>query len=223
MPVTIRRNVEYRATDTGALTLDLYYPPDSNSGAQLPAVVFVFGYSDLGAQAMLRCKLKEMGAYVSWAQLAAASGLAAINYTTREPATDLHALLQYIRQNAASLGIDRNRIGVWVCSGNVPMALSVLMQEGPEYLKCAVLCYGVMLDLDGSTVVADLAKTFGFVNPCLGKSVQDLPRDTPLFIVRAGQQLRTRLIDLFDDSETSREMIRQILTFMRFHPGVDRH
>ena len=27
--VTIRRDVEYRATDAGGLTMDLYYPPDS--------------------------------------------------------------------------------------------------------------------------------------------------------------------------------------------------
>jgi hypothetical protein len=244
--VTIRRDVEYRATDASVLTMDIYYPPDSKSGARIPAVVFVSGFSDLGFQKMLGCKLKEMGSYISWGQLAAASGLVAITYTNREPAADAHALLEYVRQNAASLGIDENRIGLWACSGNVPMALSVLMQEDRDYLKCAVLCYGLMLDLEGSTSVAELAKTFGFVNPCAGKSVNDLPQDIPLFIVRAGQDeiphlnetidrfLARALIcnlpitfanhpaaphsfDVLHDSETSREIIRQILAFMRFH------
>jgi hypothetical protein len=243
--VTNRRDVEYRSTDAGAQTMDLYHPPDSKSGARMPAVIFVSGYPDLGIQRFFGCKLKELGSYISWAQLAAASGLTAITYTTTEPLSDIHALLQYIRRNAASLGIDENRIGVWSCSGNVPNALSLLMQDGNDYLKCAVLCYGLMLDLEGSTNVAQAAKMFGFVNPCAGRSVDDLPRDIPLFIVRAGQdnpQLNEAIdrfmlkalscnlpvtfanhhtaphsFDVMDDGETTREVIRQILAFMRFH------
>jgi len=185
--VTVRRDEEYRVTDTGALTMDLYYPPDATRGARTPAVIFVTGFSDPGAQKMLGCTFKEMASYISWGQLAAASGLVGITYSNREPAADAHAVLQHVRLNAASLDIDENRIGVWSCSGNVPNALSILMHEDRKYLKCAVLCYGIMLDLEGSTSVAESAKGFGFVNPCVGKSVNDLPRDMPLFIVRAGQ------------------------------------
>ena len=244
--VTIRRDVEYRATDSGGLTMDIYYPPDSKSGARLPAVVFVSGFSDLGFQKMLGCKLKEMESYISWGRLTAASGLVAITYTNTDPAGDIYSLLGYLRQNAESLGIDENRIGVWACSGNVPNALSILMQDARKYLKCAVLCYGIMMDLDGSTIVAESAGKWGFVNPCAGKSVEDLPRDVPLFIVRAGQDEMPRLnetidrfvvkalscnlpltfanhpaaphaFDLVHDSEASREIIRRILSFMRFH------
>jgi acetyl esterase/lipase len=135
--VRVRRDEEYRVTDAGALTMDLYYPPDSKSGARTPAVILVTGSSDVGAQRILGCKLKEMASYISWGHLAAASGLVAITYTNREPATDVHAVLQHVRQNAASLGIDENRLGVWACSGNVPTALSVLMQHPQDYLKCA--------------------------------------------------------------------------------------
>jgi hypothetical protein len=241
--VTIRRDA---AEYGGGLTMDLYYPPDSKAGARTPAAVFVLGYSDAGFQKMLGCKQKEMGSYISWGQLAAASGLVAITYTTEEPATDIHALLQYVRQNAAGLGIDENSIGVWACSGNVPNALSVLMHESENHLKCAVLCYGHMLDLGGSDVVAEAAARWGFANPCAGKSVNDLPPDTPLFIVRAGQDQFPHLnetidrflagalsrnlpitfanhsagphaFDVLQDSETSREIIKQILAFMRFH------
>ena len=244
--VTVRRNVEYRTTDAGVLTMDIYSPPDSKSGARIPAVVVVAGYPDPGFQRVVGCKFKEMGWSISCGELAAASGLVAITYTNREPEADLQALLQYIRQNAASLGIDEKRIGVWASSGNVPLALSVLMQEVPEHLKCAVLCYGYMLDLDGFTGVADAARMYGFVNPCAGKSVDNLPKDVPLFIVRAGRDQMPHLnetidgflskalssnlpvtfvnhreaphaFDLFHDSETSREIIRQILAFLRFH------
>ena len=245
--VTIRQDVEYRATDAGALTMDLYYPADSKSGERLPAVVFVVGYSDQGAQAFLGCRFKEMESFISWAKLAAASGVIAITHSTgKEPAADLLALLEYVRGNAADLGVDERRLGLWACSGHTPNALSALIKEGSDYLKCAVFCYGFMMDLDGSIGVAEAAGTYKFVNPCAGKSVDDLPQDTPLFIVRAGREhfpLLNEAIDCFmakaltrnlpitltnhpdgphafdtmHDTETSREIIRRILAFMRFH------
>jgi acetyl esterase/lipase len=204
---------------------------------------------------MLGVKFKEMGMSISWGQLIAASGLVAIAYTNREPAGDLDALLDYVRDNAAALGIDGDRMGVWACSGNVPLALSALMQSqtpGPEgpglhverhNLRCGALLYGYMLDLDGATGVAEAAAAFRFTNPNVGKSLDDLREDLPLFIVRAGQEQFPHLndsidrffakaltlnrpitlvnhaagphsFDLLDDSETSRGIIRQVLDFL---------
>ena len=243
---TIRREVEYRTTDSGPLKMDLYYPPDAKSGARIPAVVFVTGYSDVRMWPMLGWgNFKDMAASFSWGQLAAASGVVAITYANDEPTADLFALLHYIRQHAKTLGIDENRIGLYASSGHVPLALSVLLQEDRDYLKCAVLNCGFMLDVDGSSDVAEAAKTYGFVNPGAGKSVDDLPQDLPLFIVRAAQEQFPHLNDMIDcflakalarnlpvtfvnhpgphafelmqDSETSRETIRQMLAFMRFH------
>jgi len=120
------------------------------------------------------------------------------------------------------------------------------MQAGRKYLKCAVLCYGYTLDLDEFSGVAEAAKNWGFINACAGKSVDDLPPDLPLFIARAGRDQFAGLndamdrflakalarnlpitcvnqpeaphaFDLWDDSETTLEIIRQMLAFMRFH------
>jgi acetyl esterase/lipase len=120
------------------------------------------------------------------------------------------------------------------------------MQEGYDYLKCAVFCYGYMLDLNGSTIVADAATQMRFVNPCAGKSVEDLRRYIPLFVARAGQDQMPGLnealdrfivkalacnlpvtfvnhataphaFDLLQDSADSREIIRRILAFLQFH------
>jgi hypothetical protein len=244
--VTVRRDVEYHVSDTGALTMDLYYPPAATAGTRIPAVIFVTGYPDPGVRNMFGRPTKEMASYVSWGQLAAASGLVGVAYTNSDPAADVFTVLKYVRANAASLNIDENRIGVWSCSGNVPNALSMLMQPGQDYLKCAALSYGLMLDLDGSTGVADAAKQWRFVNPGAGKSVDDLPRRLPLFVARAGRDqftglndsidrfvadaLRANLpvtlvnhadgphaFDMFDDSATSREIVRRILSFLRFH------
>ena len=244
--VTVRQEIEYGASGGERLTMDVYGPPDVAEGERRPAVVVVVGYPDPGVQKRLGCRHKEMGSTVSWGRLMAASGLAAITYTNREPAADLDALLRYLRDNASSVGIDGNRIGLWAASGNVPLALSALMRDGWERPRCAVLCYGYTLDLEGSTAVADAARMFGFVNPAAGKSADDLPRDVPLFIVRAGRDEIPRLnesldhflagalasnlpvsfvnhpdaphsFDLFHDSETSRRIIREILAFLRFH------
>lgn len=244
--VPVRRDEEYQATEAGALTMDIYYPPDSADTASLPAVVFVAGYPDPGFRKMIGCPFKEMGSSVSWAQLTAASGMAAITYTNREPAADIRSLLQHVRRNAASLRIDPDGIGLWASSGNVPLALSVLIEAASAPLQCAVLCYGYTLDEDEATGVAAASRTFGFVNPAAGRSVDDLPRDVPLLVVRAGRDETPHLnetldrfllkalvrnlpvsfvnhpaaphaFDLLDDSAASRAVVRQILGFMRFH------
>ena len=104
--------------------------------------------------------------------------------------------------------------------------------------------YGYMIDLDGATGVAEAAQMYRFTNPNAGKSIDDLPQNLPLFIVRAGQGQFAGLndsidrfvakavarncpitfvnhadgphsFDLLHDSETSREMIRQVLRFLR--------
>jgi hypothetical protein len=243
--VKVHRDEQYSAAESGALTMDLYYPPDFASGVQLPALVVVAGFPDPGHQRILGCRFKEMGSSTSWARLIAASGMVAITYTNQEPAGDLQTLLQHVRQSAATLGIDESRIGLWASSGHVPLALWALMQEPRELLKCAVLCYGYTLDGEGSTAIADAAKAWGFANPAAGRSVDDLSNEVRLFIARAGQDrfahLNDRLdrfvaaslarnlpitvvnhphgphaFDLFDDSEQSREIIRQALAFMRF-------
>jgi dienelactone hydrolase len=245
--VTVRRDVEYRVDESGPSTMDLYLPPGAESGARLPAVLFVIGYSDLGAQRLLGCRFKEMESYISWGRLVAASGMVGITYSTgQDPAADVDAVLRSIRENAAALGIDENRIGLWASSGNGPVALSVLMQEGKDRLACAALCYGVTLDLDGATGVAEAAAMFRFANPSAGKSVEDLPQELPLLLVRAGRDETPRLnealdrfvakalaanlpftlvnhataphaFDILEESETSREVIRRVLSFLRFH------
>jgi dienelactone hydrolase len=239
--VAVRRNVPYRDD----LTMDVYYPP-SNEQSRIPAVVLVTGYPDPGFQKFVGCRQKDMASYISWAELMAASGLIAVTYSNREPLDDAEAVLAFIRQNAETLGIDEKRIGVWSCSGSVPTALSVLMNESHDFIKCAALCYGLMLDLDGHSAVADGAAQFGYRNPTAGRSVSDLPRDLPLLIVRAGRDefphlnealdrfvskaLESNLpltlvnyadaphaFDLVHDSGRSREVIRQVLAFLRFH------
>jgi hypothetical protein len=242
--VRIRTGVVYATTDNGVQTLDLYYPPDWDGGPAAPAVVFVSGASDIGAQRVLGCRINEMESCISWSRLAAASGLIGVTYTTGvDPVADTRGVMRYLRAHGSTCGIDPTRLGLWACSSHVPNALGQLMERQPS-VRCGVLCYGYMLDLDGASGVAEAQKTWLFANPSAGRAVAELPPDTPLFIARAGQDafphvndsidrfvahaLRQNLpvtvvnhhagphaFDVDHDSGTTRDIVRQILTFLR--------
>ncbi len=240
--VSVRKDVSYGEADD--LTMDLYYPPQAESGVLLPAVVIVAGYADVGVPTILGCKFKEMEMNISWGRLIAASGLVAITYTTRSPVADIRAILRYVQKHAPVRGIRREAVGFFASSGNGPTALSLFMEESICNTTCVVLSCPFTLDLDGSTDVAEAARKWGFIDACAGQSITDLRRDVPLFIARAGQDqfgntnidrfvaaalsrnmpltlvnhpAGPHAFDLFDNGSTSREIIRQMLAFMRFH------
>ena len=243
--VEVRRDVAYGPTDPHR-RFDLYYPPGQTQDELSPAVIIVAGYPGTLEPRVTPLTYKEIGWTVSMCQLIAVSGMVAIAYTNREPAADLRTLFEHIHESAGPLRIDPARVGVLAVSGNVPTALTTIMKDADRSPACAVFGFGCLLDLDGATDVADAARQFGFANPGAGRTVADLRRDVPLFITRAGRDqfpgmnasidrfIRQGLIenlpitfvnhaegphafDLFDDSRTSREILRQTLRFLRQH------
>jgi hypothetical protein len=177
--------VPYRQADPAVHAFDIYSPPHAKPGDRTPAVIIVAGFPDPALRVVIGANPKDTEYWRSWARIIAASGMVAITYSTTEPATDTRAMIDHVRANAAALGVDEARIGLCAWSGHVPNALSLLIDK-PTHVKCAVLCCGFMLDLDGTTHVAATARQFGMVNPASGKSVDDLPNDLPLLITRAG-------------------------------------
>jgi acetyl esterase/lipase len=235
--VAVERDHTYPTTH-GPLGFDLYRPPQAT--APCPVVVIVTGLPDPGVAAMLGKPLKDWESYRGWARAIAASGIAAIAYLNREP-SDVFALVRHVRANAGALGIDPARIAVWSASGSVPMALGLIAQER---LACAVLMYGYLLDLPGSTTVADASRTFYFAMPPV--ALDDLPRDVPMLVVRAGRDTTPGLdatllafvaaardrglpvsliehadgphsFDLVDDSPRTHAVIHEVLAFLREH------
>lgn len=242
--VSVRRDVAYGAPDR-SLGMDVYYPSDGPD-QRWPAVIIVAGYPETMKPRATPLTYKEIGWTVSMCQLIARSGMVAIAYTNRDPVADLRALFEQVDEHAASLRIDPARVGVIAVSGNVPTALTTIMQDASRTPACAVFGYGCLLDLDGATDVADAARRFGFANPGAGRTFADLRRDVPLLITRAGrdqfpgmnasidsfirQGLKENLpitlvnhaegphaFDLFDDSRTSRDILRQTLRFLQQH------
>jgi len=240
-PGVVRRESSYTAADGSAQALDVYYPPPADNRS-LPAVLIVTGYPDAGMQRVFGRVAKDLGSNTSWAELLAASGMAAVTYVNVEPVHDAIAVLEHLRRHAVALGIDSSRIGLWSCSGNVPNALAVLVAPTGQAIRCAALLYGYTLDLDGSTIVKEMS-VFGFVTPANGHTVTDVPSDVPLLVVRAGRDEMPRLnenLDMFiahaircnlpitvvnhragdhafdavNDTVETRSIIRQVVTFL---------
>ena len=219
--VTVKANVPYKRTDTGSLRLDLYYPPDFRPGSRLPAVIFLNGVGGRRNEA----GLKEWNIYKSWGRLVAASGWIGVTFDTRGPflesGPDIADLLRFVRSpEGEKLGIQPDRIAAWVCSGNVASGLKVLMEDQDPGLRAAVVYYGA----------SDVAK---------------VRRDLPVFLVRAGldnERLNTAIDELFgraeaagapwtfvlapnshhafdalDETEESRQIVRDTLAFFRDH------
>jgi dienelactone hydrolase len=162
--------VSYKKADGLDLALDLKSPAAAAPGTRLPAVVFVNGVGDRPDS-----RLKDWGIYRSWARLIAASGWRAITFDARSgdrARSDIRDLFEFLRAQGDRLGIDSDRIAVWVCSANVTPALPFLMDEAPAGVVGAVVYYGS----------GDPAK---------------IRTDLPVFYVRAGRD-RKRLNDQID-------------------------
>lgn len=150
----VRRDMTYRTViDNGvsrALTMDVYRPPGSATGRR-PALIFVHG----GLVARQPGPLPTTWpTYRSWGRLAAASGLVGVVFNHRmttdeniaEAASDVTAAVEYVRANAATLGVDTNRLCVAVYSAGGPLA-SVFMRDRAPGIRCLVLFYPY-LDLE---------------------------------------------------------------------------
>ena len=227
---------EFRGSDGQPLPVALHYPPTPTADP-LPAVVIVEGYPDAGFVKLLGCMFMDMEWSIGIARLIAASGMIAVTYSNRQPPEDASAMLDHLQSNAATIGVDRARIGLWATSGHGPLAISML-QRG----TCAVLSNPYTLDLDGATHVTEASKMFRFVVP----AGSTFPPERPIFVVRAGKDEMPGLnvaldrfvakalelnrpmmlvnhpeaphsYDLFHDSATTRHILGQALAFLAFH------
>jgi len=243
--VDVQAGIEYAQTDSGPLTLDLYAPARRSPLVALPAIVLVAGYSDTGYETVTGCRFKDMTMSTTWARLVASFGMIALTYGNSRPEEDLGAVLRYVREHAPELGIDAERLALWGLSGNGPLALATLANSPAGSFRCAVFSCAYLADLDGATHVADASRQWRFIYPD-GFRVENLPVDLPVFIARAGQEqdpglnhALDRLVaamlvsnrpvtcvnfaaaphgfELFHDTLETREVIRQMMRFARFH------
>ncbi|HET8646837.1 MAG TPA: alpha/beta hydrolase [Vicinamibacteria bacterium] len=186
----VQKNLVYKTAGEpeAPLHLDVYAPADLPAGEKRPAVIFVHGGP------VPRAGIKEWGLFVSYGQLAAASGFVGITFHHRffspemaqEADRDVADLVAYVRKNASDLGVDRDRIALWAFSGGGPF-LARWLAEPPEYLRALVSYYAV-LDIREAPP-GQPGKLSSDVRARLSP-VARLPlavRPVPMLIARAGQ------------------------------------
>jgi len=216
--VAVRKDVVYKKTDGVELKLDIYAPgsPGARGGVRLPAVVFVNGVGDRPGS-----RLKDWGIYRSWGRLIGASGWMAVTFDARPgdlARSDIRDLLAYLRAEGARLGIDPDRVAIWVCSGNVTPALPVLMDETPAGVIGAVVYYGsgepTRIRTDLPVYYARAGRDGKRLNAAIDRLWQRaVEAGAPWTMVSAASSHHA--FDALDETEESRRIVRETLEFYR--------
>jgi len=188
--VIVKKDIPYLKSSDSALKMDVYYPPDFDFKRKIPAVVFVFGYTNDGQLKTAKHQLRTWSPYTSWCRVVAASGMAAIVYETINPEKDLESIIQYITSNADNLNIDTDKIGAYSCSANTPTEIAFALNDPDCIFKCAVVYYGIFLTTDYKhmSAIDTLSQNMGFVTPGLSEPAS-WNKNVPLMIVHAGKDL----------------------------------
>lgn len=192
-------DVAYRLIDGDALKLDVYRP--ARAPAPLPTVVLIHGD---GSPDVIR-DIKDWGQYISWGELLASTGIAAVTFNHRsshrgtrpyDVASDIDAALNYIASNSEEWNLDPSRLGLWACSLGVPFAMRVAFNGSPS-LRCLAALYGPMEVMPSPDVTeSDAEDTRREFSPLHRlRSGSELP---PLLIARAGRDQFPRLNDSID-------------------------
>lgn len=245
--VKVQKGLTYKQAGGMELKMDVYSPLGVKPGALRPAVLFIHGGR---IPPNLRTTPREWGAYVSHGQLAAASGFVGVMFNHRfyaweslaDAQGDVMDALAYVRNNAAAIGVDKDRIFLWAFSAG-GIFLSQPLRDAPTYLR-GVIAYYALLDMQGSpqnappSVTLEMLKETSPVHH-LAQSKGAIP---PLFIARAGldnadlnagadrfvqaalaKNARVEVInhatgrhgfDIEDDNEPTRRVIRRTLDFL---------
>ena len=249
--VKVRKNLTYKPVAGAELKMDVYSPANSpRRNARHPAVIFIHGGR---VPENLRTTPKDWGVFISFGQLVAASGFVGVTFNHRfyswnslsDSQSDVMDLIAYVRNNAESLGVDKDRIILWAASAG-GIFLSQPLRDRPQFIRCLVAYYAE-LDLEGERKSAPASvtdETLREYSPVyhLSKNSKDIP---PMFIARAGlddADLNAGLdrfaqvalsnnatvdlvnhatghhgFDVNDDNERSREIIKRSLEFIQAH------
>jgi len=219
--VTVKTNVPYKKVDGRELRLDLYYPLDFQEGSPRPAVIFVNGVGGSPD-----ASLKDWGIYRSWGRLVAASGWIGVTFESRgggpsiDASPDIADLLRFVRSDGARLGIQADRVAVWMCSGNVTSGLRVVMRDadGKPPLRAAVVYYGTSDPPSLRTDLPVLLVKAGRDNARLNAGIDALAAraaaaNVPWTVVYAPNSHHA--FDALDETDESRRIVRETLAFLR--------
>jgi len=245
--VKVAKNQIYKRASSEELKMDVYSLPGKQ---RRPAVIFIHGGR---IPRNLLTTPKDWGAYVSLGQLVAASGFVGVTFNHRfyaweslaDSQSDVMDLISYVRDNAESLGVDKDRIILWALSAG-GIFLSQPLQQSPPYIR-SIVAYYSELDLQNqrkaapASVTDETLREFSPVHH-LGNKERNVP---PIFIARAGlddkelndgidrfvqlalsRNLTVEVVnhatghhafDIEDNNDRSREIIKRTIEFIKTH------
>jgi len=185
----VERDLVYRTDGQRVLKLDVYRPP--SEGPPVPVVFLVNG----DAPEEIIATAKDWGVYRSYGQHLAARGLVGVPFNHRstnrmeptEAANDVRAAISFVRGRAEDLAVDADRVGVWVFSAGGPFGLAPLLQEPPDWLRCAAGFYTVWDLAPYRGRVASATDDYIRKWSCLTALETGTLNLPPLLLVRAGR------------------------------------
>jgi acetyl esterase/lipase len=186
----VARDLVYRIDGARSLQLDVYRPASVDEPR--PVVFLVNGDADDQQIATA----KDWGVYRSYGEHLAGSGLVGVPFNHRstqqgaqtdEAKQDVNAAISFAREHAGELGLDPDRVGLWVFSAGGPFGLAPLLQRRPSWLRCAAGFYTIW-DLEPFRAnlrppVDQRIRRYSCVTALDGEAL-DLP---PLLVARAGR------------------------------------
>ncbi|MCK6543540.1 dienelactone hydrolase family protein [bacterium] len=130
--IVVKADILFSQADGKELFFDLYQPRESRNR---PILIFLN---------MVGGPQRTWGIYKGWGIAAAADGLAAINFDTRSDRAEevFDSLIEYLRKNGQSLGVDPDRIAVYAASANMNRGMRLMMDSARTYLKAGLAFYG---------------------------------------------------------------------------------
>jgi acetyl esterase/lipase len=227
---------------------DIYRPADLAEGELLPTVVFVHGdASPADLEGVL-----GWGQYRAWGEAVASVGLGGFVFqhrssdglqAAREVLAEVSDVLSFVQHDAAPLGIDGRRIGLWTCSAGSPFGVIAGVRAVPP-VACLVSLYGLLdlrhiadqlpatVSLAGlaalspaaivphlasfpPTLLVKAALDRAEINASMDAYVAALPgsAEIELLVHPTGHHA----FDLVDDDPTSAALIRRVIEFLRRH------
>lgn len=177
-------DLNYKSAGNDKMLADLYLPATSNKPA--PVVILIHGALPPGMDG------KGHGHFVSWGELIAASGMAAVvlNHRARwagayfpeslpQAAEDLSDVANFVRSNASRFNLDASRICLFAFSAGGPLLAAPLRERWPD-VRCVVAFYTVLGEpLPGSAEEGRFSALAGLA---------DGGKPPPTFIAKAGKE-----------------------------------
>ncbi len=213
--VDVTSDVAFFSDGVTTLRCDVYRPGNIDASTPLPAVVFVNGIGDVHGRSM-----RSWAIYRDWARAAAARGVAGITMSarSRDAGEDLDALLRFLCRSGDSVGVDGDRVALWMCSAHAETGLHFAMDRKVRELRAAAVLYGTAHD------IPKIRTELPVLSICAGKDDAELIADEHALWSRAAEAgapwttiQAPRLphaFDAVDPSAESRRLVRVTLDFL---------